>query len=93
MIARGDRVSSRARMPWAAASIDLPRCDARQPDMRPLRAPDRAVAVPHRRWGAVERLASGNDGSGKQERKDHAGVIPSGHGSSMPNFGELRDGA
>ncbi len=92
MIARRDRVSRRAGMPRAAASVHLPRCDARQPDMRPLRAPDRPVAVPHRRWGAVKGLTGGNNGSGKQKRKDHAGVIPSGQGSSTPNFSVRYDG-
>ena len=38
------------------------------------------------RWRAIEGLPRRDDGSGKQECENHRGLIPSGHGSSMPNL-------
>lgn len=54
--------------------------------MRTFRAPDWSIAVPHRGKGAIEGLPRGDDGSGEQEREHHRGLIPSGHGSSIPNL-------
>src|SRR3546814_2944907 len=58
-------------MARAARSIHLARGDARQANVRTFCAPDRPVAVIDSRGCAVERLASGDDGSSEQERDNH----------------------
>jgi len=77
MIAGGFRISGGAWMTRAACPVDFTRGNARQPDVWALCAPDRPVAVIDSRGCAVERLASGDDGSGEQERDNHPALLPS----------------
>ena len=72
VIARRARIGERAWVAGSARSVHLPSRDARQANMRPLRAPDRAVAVIDSRRRAVERFAGRYDEDGKQEREHHA---------------------
>ena len=70
MIARRDRVGVRAGMPWTAAAVHFTRGDAGKADMRPFRAPYRAIAIPDRDGGAGKGLAGWND-RGEQEQAEH----------------------
>lgn len=72
LVAGGARICDRARMTWAARSVHFPRCDARQANVWTFRTPDRAVTVIDGRGRAVERLASGDDRDGEQEREYHS---------------------
>lgn len=66
-------------MAGLAGPVDLARRDAGQPDARPFRAPDRAVAVPDVRRRAGELLPGRNDGdsgSGEQEQRHIAEMPP-----------------
>ena len=63
-----------ARMSDLARLVDLARSDTRQPDPRPLLAPDRPVAIPHANRRACEGGASGNDIGG--DYHEHARAIP-----------------
>lgn len=92
MIACHHRVSGGAGVSRTATAVHLAGSDARTPDVRAFGAPDRSVAVPDRDRGAGEGLSGRNHRRGKQEGKDHRGLIPSGQGSSIPNLGGLCDG-
>jgi hypothetical protein len=37
-----------------AGAVHFARCDAREPDLRPLGAPDGAVTIPDTNWSAGE---------------------------------------
>ena len=86
MISCRDRIGGGTGMPWTTCSIHLASGDTGETYVRTFRAPDRSIAVPHRGRGAIEGLPRGDDGSGEQEREHHRGLIPSGHGSSIPNL-------
>jgi hypothetical protein len=71
VVAGGAAARLRAGMPRPAAFVDLPSGDPRQPDLRPLRAPDRTVTVPYVGRGARERGAGRDDGS-RDDKRDQA---------------------
>lgn len=57
-----------AGMAWATRAVHFSRCDTRQPDMRPLGAPDWAVTVPDSDGRTDESLSSGHDAGGKKKQ-------------------------
>src|SRR3546814_18055321 len=61
------RVGGGARMTGAARPVHFASRNARQPDMRPLGAPDRAIAIPYGGRSAVARLAR-RDARGEEMR-------------------------
>lgn len=65
MIARSFGIGNGARVPRAARSVHFASRNARKPDVGPLGTPNGAVAIPYGGWGAVKRLACGDDGDGK----------------------------
>lgn len=73
----------RARLVRPACAVHLPRSDAGEPDLRPLCASDRSVAVVDRRWCAGERHPSRDDGSSEySEDKRHQKLAHSSSASS-----------
>lgn len=57
-----------ARVARRTRSIELTCGDARKPNTRPLRTPDRPIAIPDRFGCALEGLAMRHDNSGKNEK-------------------------
>jgi hypothetical protein len=71
-VTRGLGACSGARLTIPARTVRLARSDAGEPDTRAFCAPYRPVTVPDAGRRAGERLACGDDGSGKEEEERHA---------------------
>ncbi len=65
-----------AGMTIGTGAVELARCNAGEPDTRPLFAPYRPVAVPHGFRGAGERLAGRHDcGCEKKKKCRHSNFL------------------
>lgn len=59
-------------MAWAASTIHFARRDAREPDMRPLGAPDRPVPIPNGSGCAFKGISRGNYRSSEEQKNEHS---------------------
>lgn len=68
-IARRTATSARAGVPALARLINFARGNAGEPNLRPFRAPDRAIAIPHRRRRAGKGLARRDERHGEERQQ------------------------